>query len=158
MNQSLEATIRNHPFFHGMKAHHIAMLFKGATEARFKAGEVLFIEGSPANRFFLLLQGSVALEAHEPSRAPAVVQCVHEGDVVGWSWLFAPFSWHLSARALEPTRVVVLDGGHLLGMAETHHEFGYELMKRVAQVVIQRFQATHRQRLGLPLEEETVRL
>jgi hypothetical protein len=49
--------------------------------------------------------------------------------------------------------VIVLDGAHLLSMAEAHHDFGYELMKRVAQVVIQRLQSTRRQLLELEVEE-----
>jgi CRP-like cAMP-binding protein len=153
MNESLESIINSHPFFHGMKPQHLAMLHKGAKQARFHPGDTLFKEGEPANRFFLIQQGNIALEAHEPADGTAVVQCVHEGDVIGWSWLFPPFTWHLRARALDPTKVIVLDGAHLLSMAEAHHDFGYELMKRVAQVVIQRLQSTRRQLLELEVEE-----
>lgn len=153
MNPSLEAIIDQHPFFRGMKPHHIAMLHKGASEVRYRSGEVLFNEGQPANRFFLVLDGLVILEAHEPGDGSAVVQMVHGGEVLGWSWLFPPFTWHLRARALENTKVVALDGAHLLGLAEAHHDFGYELMKRVAQIVIQRLQATQRQLLDIQTEQ-----
>jgi CRP-like cAMP-binding protein len=153
MNQSLESKIKAHPFFHGMKPQHLAVLHKGAIEATFRAGETLFNEGEPANRFFLVERGNVALEAHEPADGTAVVQCVHDGDVIGWSWLFPPFTWHLRARALQSTEVIVLDGAHLLSMAEAHHDFGYELMKRVSQVLIQRLQATRRQLLEVEIEE-----
>lgn len=153
MSQSLESIIDRHPFFHGMKPQHLAILHKGAKETRYRAGDTLFNEGEPASRFFLIRQGSVVLEVHEPADGTVVVQTVREGDVVGWSWLFPPFTWHLRARALEPTKVIVLDGAHLLAMAEEHHEFGYELMKRVAQVVIQRLQATRRQLLDMELDE-----
>lgn len=153
MNATLENTIRTHPFFHGMKPHHLAMLSKCATEAKYRPGEPLFNEGEPANRFFLIQQGRVALEAHEPGDGTAVVQLLEPGEVLGWSWLFPPFTWHLRARAVEHTSVVVLDGGHLLGCAENDHEFGYELMKRVAQIVIHRLQATRRQLLQVQVEE-----
>jgi hypothetical protein len=72
--------------------------------------------------------------------------------VLGWSWLFSPFVWHLQGRAIEPTIAVVLDGGHLLVVAERNHEFGYELMKRVSQVVIHRLQAARRQLLSAQVE------
>jgi CRP/FNR family transcriptional regulator, cyclic AMP receptor protein len=153
MSASLENTIRCHPFFHGMKTHHLAVLSEGATEIRYRPGEPLFNEGEPANRFFLLQQGSIVLEAHEPNDGTVVVQLLGPGDVFGWSWLFQPFTWHLRARALEHSTIISLDGGHLLGTAEQDHDFGYELMKRITQVVIQRLQATRRQLFEIQMEE-----
>ena len=153
MSAPVENTIRNHPFFHGMKTHHLAMLSEGATENRYKPGETLFNEGEPANRFFLLQQGNVILEAHEPNDGTAAVQLLGPGDVIGWSWLFPPFTWHLRARALEHSTVIVLDGGRLLGAAEEDHDFGYDLMKRITQVVIQRLQATRRQLFEIQMEQ-----
>jgi hypothetical protein len=41
---------------------------------------------------------------------------------------------------------------HLLVTAERNHDFGYELMKRVAQVVIHRLQATRKTLLAPPVE------
>ena len=153
MNASLESTIRNHPFFHGMKTHHLALLSEGATEVSLRPGETLFNESEPANRFFLLQQGRIALEAHEPNDGTSVVQLIGPGEVLGWSWLFPPFTWHLRARALEHSKAIVLDGGHLLGTAESDHDFGYDLMKRVSQVVIQRLQATRRQLFEIQMEQ-----
>jgi CRP/FNR family transcriptional regulator, cyclic AMP receptor protein len=68
--------------------------------------------------------------------------------MLGWSWLFPPFAWHFRARAREPTNVIVFNGAHLLVAAERNRDFGYELMKRVAQVVIRRLQAARRQLLN----------
>ena len=152
MSASLENTIHSHPFFHGMKTHHLAMLTKGAKEVRYRPGETLFEEGEPANRFFLLQQGSIVLEAHEPNEGTEVVQLLGPGEALGWSWLFPPFTWHLRARALEHSSVIVLDGGHLLGTAESDHDFGYELMKRITQVVIQRLQSARHQLFQIKME------
>lgn len=68
---------------------------------------------------------------------------------MGWSWLFPPFVWHLQARALEPVKTIALSGAHLLTTAEGDREFGYELMKRVAHVVIQRLQVARKQLIEL---------
>jgi CRP/FNR family cyclic AMP-dependent transcriptional regulator len=70
------------------------------------------------------------------------VQILDAGEVLGWSWLFPPFHWHFQARAIEPSRAIFLDGAHLLVACEENREFGYELLKRIAQVVIKRLQAT----------------
>ena len=130
-----------------MKPEHLAVLTECTNEAKFKPGEVLFREGEPANKFYLIRSGKVALEAHEPAGGTSLVQTLDAGEVLGWSWLFPPFVWHFQARAKEPTEALVLSGAHLLNVAERDHEFGYEMMKRMAQVVIHRLQTTRKQLL-----------
>ena len=150
--KSLTETITNHAFFHGMKPEHLAVLTDGAKAVPFKVGDVLFRKGEPANQFYLIESGKIALEAHEPADGTILVQTLGAGDVLGWSWLFPPFSWNFQARAIEPTSAIVLSGAHLLVTAEGNHDFGYELMKRVAQVVIHRLQATRKQLLAIQVE------
>src|SRR5262245_41479187 len=136
----MQDAIISHPFASGFSEQHRRVLTARAREVEFRAGELIFREGEPANRFYLIQEGQVALEATELSQS-VVIQNLHRGDVLGWSWLFAPFTWHFRARAVERTKAISLDGGHLLVTCEENHEFGYQMMKRVAQVVIQRLQA-----------------
>jgi len=148
----LDTSIKNHPFFHGMKPEHLSVLIEGAKAVQFKEGDVLFREGEPANQFYLIERGQIALEAHEPAKPTKLVQTLGAGDVLGWSWLFPPFIWHFQARAVEPTSALLLNGAHLLGSAECDREFGYDLMKRLARVVIHRLQATRKQLLARSTE------
>jgi len=150
--KNLYETILSHGFFRGMKREHLAVLADGASEVKFKAGEVLFREGEPANKFYLIRSGKLIVETRETAKERILVQTLAAGDVLGWSWLFPPFVWHFQARATEPTEAVVLSGAHLLNVAERDHEFGYALMKRVAQVVIHRLQTTRKQLLRQPLQ------
>src|SRR5262245_62639792 len=131
---NLKERITNHPFFRNMKQEHLALLTKHAREMSFKTDDVLFHEGEPANQFYLIESGCVALEAYQLANGTVPIQDLRVGEVLGWSWLFAPFTWHFQARAVEPVNAIVLSGAHLLIAAEEDHEFGYELMKRVAQV------------------------
>ena len=132
--------IGGHPFLKGLSEKHLKIAGEGAEQATFQAGELIFREGQPANRFYLVREGELALEAHAHNRGVRI-QRLGAGDVLGWSWLCPPFTWHLQARALDCTRVTILNGAHLLVCAEANHSFGYELMKRVAGVVIQRLDA-----------------
>ena len=145
---NLHETVFNHPFFHGMKEEHLALLADCASDAKFAPGEFVFHESEPANKFYLIQRGTVALEAHEPRSTTAPVQKLGAGEVLGWSWLFPPFVWHFQARAIEPTEVVAFSGAHLLTLAEQNHDFGYELMKRVTQIVIHRLESTRHQLLA----------
>jgi CRP-like cAMP-binding protein len=143
-NTPMRDTLINHPFAKGLSDQELSVLAAGAKEAEFRPGELIFREGEPANRFYLIKEGQVALEAYEPGQGGVVIQNIHAGGVLGWSWLFAPFTWHFRARALENTKAISLDGGKLLVSCEENHALGYQLMKRVAQVAIERLQATRR--------------
>ena len=156
--KTLIKEIAEQALFRTLGAKHLEVLAEGAKEATLRPGQVLFREGEPANRFYLIQSGRIALEAHEPANATALVQNVGPGDVVGWSWLFPPFVWHFQACALEPTKVILLDGAHLLAAAERDHDFGYELLRRIAQVVIHRLQMTRKRLLAETRGPLTARL
>jgi len=151
--KDLKAIIAAHPFVRSFNPEHREMLIETATEVTFNPEEVIFREGEPANQFYLIRSGRIALETHESADGTALIQYLGAGDVLGWSWLLPPFLWHFRARAVEPSEAIVLNGARVLAAAERNHEFGYELMKRVVQVVIQRLQAARKQLLQQQVEE-----
>lgn len=142
--QGLHALIAKQPFFKGLTHQHLQLLADSALEVRFEAGQTIFQEGSPANRFYLILEGSVVLESERADHSVIHIQTLGAGDDLGWSWLFPPYSLHFSARTQEPTRTIFFFGTRLREQCEGDHEFGYELMKRIAEVATQRLQATQR--------------
>lgn len=135
-------TTCQHPFLREMDARHAQTFLHGAKQEEFQAGEIIFREGEPANCFYLIESGQVALESTSAGCGAVHVETLGPGDVLGWSWLFPPFAWHFQARAIEPTHALRCDGAHLLVRAEEHPAFGYDLMKRVSQIVIHRLQTT----------------
>lgn len=141
------ARLQTHPFLEGLSARHLQTLLASAMPSRFEVGQMIFREGDLANRFYLILQGAVALETFTRARGKLLIQTLGAGEVLGWSWLFAPFKWHFDARAIEPTEAVFFYGTRLREQCEEDHDLGYELIKRAAQVMMQRLQATRRRLL-----------
>jgi hypothetical protein len=74
-----------------------------------------------------------------------VLQTIGANDVLGWSWLFPPYYWHFDARATKPTKAIFFYGTWLRENCERDHDFGYEMMKRMSAIVIQRMQAARKQ-------------
>jgi CRP/FNR family cyclic AMP-dependent transcriptional regulator len=143
--ETLERILAEHPFFKGLEEPYLQLLVGCASNVRFNAGEVVFREGEEANRFYLIRQGKVAVEMFAPSRGPIILQTLGEGEVLGWSWLVAPYRWRFDGRAVELTRAIALDGECLRGKCEEDHNLGYELMKRVSLVMEKLVQATRLQ-------------
>jgi CRP/FNR family transcriptional regulator, cyclic AMP receptor protein len=113
------------------------------------AGKYVFREGEPADHFYLIRQGRVAIEISAPPRKAIIVQTLSAGDVLGWSGLVPPYQWRFHARAVESVRVLALDGKCLRARCEENHDLGYELLKRFAQVMTQRLEATRFQLLDV---------
>jgi len=140
------AEIAAHPFLAGMKRKHLRLIALNAMRISFAVDHQIFREGDLANRFYLVETGRVALEAEAGDTGRALIQTVGLGEVLGWSWLFPPYYWHFSARVLAPTRAIFLYGTRLRNQCEEDHDFGYELIKRMAAVTVRRMQAA-RERL-----------
>ena len=149
MIQTLEGIVSEHPFFTGLEERHIQLIVGCAKNVRFDEGEIVFHEGDPAEQFYFIREGLVAVELMIPQRGFATLQTVSEGEVLGWSWLLAPYRWRFGARTLQPTRALAFDGKCLRGKCEDDHDLGYELLKRFTNVVTERLEATRLQLLDL---------
>jgi CRP/FNR family cyclic AMP-dependent transcriptional regulator len=147
--QTLEDLIAAAPLFDGLSGAQLGLIAGCGANERFAAGAELFREGGRADRFFLIREGSVALELDAPGRGTLVIETLQAGEVVGWSWLFEPYRWQFDARAREPIRAVAFDGACLRGKCEADHELGYQLMRRFAGSITERLQATRLQLLDV---------
>ena len=140
--QAIQDTLDHTQFLKGMKPHHLRILAECSMLTSFTGGEMIFKEGDVANRFYLIREGSVALESRSRDREPIHIQTIGAGDVLGWSWLFSPYLWHFDARAIEPVDVLFIYGSRLREQCEEDHDFGYDLVRRMAEIMMRRLQAT----------------
>ena len=149
MPQTLEPLLRDHKFFAGLDPDYLSLLVGCAANEVFPADAFLFREGEPAQTFYLIREGKVALEIAAPGRGVLVVQTLGEGDVAGFSWLIAPHRWEFDGRAIEPVRAVRMDGMCLRAKFDDDPRLGYELMRRFARLTVNRLQATRLQLLDV---------
>jgi len=142
MVETLAQILGDVPLFAGMPDGAVELLAGCARNVHFDDGSYLFRKGDPADSFYVIRHGTVALEAFEAARGPLLIETVGPGEVVGWSWLFEPYRWHLDARAAGPVRGTSFDGACLRGKCDADPALGYDLMGRFAQVLIERLQWT----------------
>ncbi|HBZ70370.1 MAG TPA: Crp/Fnr family transcriptional regulator [Deltaproteobacteria bacterium] len=147
--EGLEGIIREHPFFAGLDERFIALVSGCAKNVRFEAKQYLIRHDEPANEFYLVRHGRVALEIAAPGHGALTFQTLGAGDIVGVSWLISPYRSQYDAQALELTRAIAIDGGCLRTKCESDHDLGYEMMKRVVAILVQRLHATRLQILDV---------
>src|SRR3954463_9346648 len=132
--ESMATRVALHPFLAGMNRKDLALLTDCAMIVRFGPGQIIFHEGENANRFYLIESGRVALELEGATAGTADIETVHAGELLGWSWMFSPYAWHFTARALESTVAIFFYGTILREYCERNHSLGYELFKRMSAV------------------------
>jgi CRP-like cAMP-binding protein len=148
--------VAEQPFFKGLKEEHLRLLAESAMVTEFKAGEWIFRQGDPANRFYLILKGKVLIESEIQERETIPIRTFGPGDDLAWAWLFPPYYMHFSARAIEPTRAIFFYGTRLREQCEANHDLGYQLMKRIAEIVVQNLNATQKRLLECTCMEKAL--
>lgn len=132
---SLDEYLHGHAFFRGLAHDDLALLAGCASTAHFDAGKLIAREGGPADVFYVIRSGRVALEIHVPGRGPIVVDTVGEDEILGVSWLVPPYRWQFDVRAVDDVRAIALDGACLRGKCDADPRLGYELLKRISGVL-----------------------
>ncbi|MGZ8744786.1 MAG: cyclic nucleotide-binding domain-containing protein [Nocardioides sp.] len=132
--QTIAQYLPEHPFFAGLEPAALELAAGCAVNVHFRPGEFLFHEGESADTFYVLRRGRVSIQMRTPTK-DAVLDTAQDGDVVGWSWMIAPYRWTFDARAVEDTTAIAFDGVCLRGKCEADASLGYALLQRVVQVM-----------------------
>jgi CRP/FNR family cyclic AMP-dependent transcriptional regulator len=148
-NETMTTRVRLHPFLAGLNRTQLTLLADCAISIRCCPGDIILREGDRADRFFLIETGKVVLESGVDDGGIVVVDTIGAGDLLGWSWMFPPYAWQFTARAVASTRAVFFAGPVLREYCELDHSLGYELLKRMTAVMTRRMQNARRKMLGI---------
>ena len=147
-NEAMGTRVALHPFLAGMNRKHVALLTDCAISAHFSKGQVILREEDQASRFYLIESGKVIIESGKVYGQPVIIDTIGAGDLLGWSWMFSPYTWQFTARASKPTTAIFFYGTICGRYRERDHSLGYELLKRMAAVMTRRLQAA-RQKMSI---------
>lgn len=147
--KSIASLLRAHPFFQGLNESDLDFIGGCGENRIYRAGEYLARENEPADHFFVIRKGRVAVETFLPNHGALCLQTLHDGDIFGWSWLFPPYVWTFDAHALDEVHTTRLGGKCLREKCEADPKLGFELMKRFARIATERLQAARIQLLDV---------
>ncbi|MEU6379795.1 Crp/Fnr family transcriptional regulator [Streptomyces sp. NPDC046909] len=132
-----------------LPAEHRERLMGLAREVSFDVGTRLFEEGTRADRFWIVRTGVVALDLHVPGRRSPVIESLGHGELVGWSWHFAPYAWQFGAEVTHPVRAWEFDAAAVREMCAADPEFGRAVAVWVGRVIAHRLHAARIRLLDL---------
>ncbi len=141
--------IKSHPFFAGLHVDAVDALAAMSEIERFPAGTWIAREGHVAEHMFALVRGRAMVEAARPGGRTTVLNTVDAGEVVGWSWLFAPHRWHFDVLAVDEVEALAVRAEDLREMLDREPVVGSLLTRRLAQVMAARLTAARLQLLDV---------
>ena len=147
--RTLEDELAEVPALEALAPEHRAELAGCARNCGFEDDERIMREGEQADTFYVIRHGAVALETVVPQRGPVVLQTLHDGELLGWSWLVPPYRTAFDARSLGTTRAISFDGACLRDKCEADPALGYALLKLLSGVFTERLQDTRLRLLDL---------
>jgi CRP-like cAMP-binding protein len=147
--KTIAELIEEHPFLRGLAPNAIQFIAACAKNVRFDAGHYVFREGEGADWFYLIRDGTVALEMYVPGRGPVSFLTVKAGEILGAAWILPPYRWPYDARAVEVSRATAFDAACLREKCEADHDLGYALMKRFLPPLLERLQTARLQAINV---------
>ncbi len=146
--RTIEQLLPTLPFFAGLDGEHLALLAGCTVNVHRAAGELLFAEGEPAETFYVVRSGRVAIQLRMPT-GEVLLDTVEPGGMVGWSWLVLPYRWTCDARVSADLSALALDGACLRAKCRADPALGYALLQRVVAVMASRLHSARVRLLDL---------
>jgi CRP-like cAMP-binding protein len=127
----------------GLNVKQLQRLSKDFIETSFQAGEVIFSQGEPAQKLYILVEGEVTLgiKAKGEIDITAYSAC-KKGEVFGLPCLTKPYQNSVSATCSKKTKVLCIHGETLRKLMRDDSKLGIEIMGKIAEIYLNRLNST----------------
>jgi CRP-like cAMP-binding protein len=132
--------LRRHIYFSDLSDQGLQKLAAIAEEEFVAAGETVFAEFDPADRFYLIIDGEVNLEYEMGSGEMRVVDTLIDGELLVWSALVEPYRCTATGIAAKDTKLIRFDAAQLRAACEEDRELGFRLLEHIAQLLAGRLE------------------
>jgi CRP-like cAMP-binding protein len=129
-------------FLRRLPASQVERLSRMARHVCIPARTRLFEEGAPAQAFWLIDAGQVAIDTLVPGVGRVIIEKVGRGDVLGLGWLHPPYQYDYGAITTQPMQAFEFDALAVRAACAEDPGFGYALLDRFLAVAAHRLQAT----------------
>jgi CRP-like cAMP-binding protein len=130
-------------FFQGLNGTQRELLSPLLKFCCFDANTVIFRQGDPAEKIYLLTDGLVQI-LFKPEDGPAlIVSRLQPGEVFGWSSALRRVTYTSSAVSIIESKVYSINGLALHKLCEQHPEEGVVILEQLASAIAIRLDAMH---------------
>src|SRR5882757_7188398 len=139
-SQDAVAVLRNTPILQGVSAATLGKIAAIAEPLAVDEGEILYSLGDPARSAYIVISGRLRFTLGGDGRPEASGSIIPPGDILGWAALLVDQPRRIATvMALEPCRLLVIEGRALLQLLEDEPRAGFLVMQRLAKMITQSF-------------------
>lgn len=125
--------IRGLPLFAGLDDAQLARLLVGAIVRRYDRGAVLFLQGEPAERFFVVLEGWVRLFRGMPDGQHSTIAIFGRGDSLAEAAIFDGGDYPVTGSVVVPSRLLVVPARDFIEQLRSNPELALNLLASMSR-------------------------
>jgi len=144
MNENVQF-LKEHPVFQRLSEVYLHQLAEHMEVVSVGPGTVLFEEAAEAKSFYIVMEGTVGLYTHLSDDKDQWIQMIDVGEVIGWSWLVAPYRWAFTAKSRDGCMLMRFDASVIRELCDRDPAFGYGTMKQICALMLGRLHTVRNQ-------------
>ena len=137
------AFLESLPFFQGLQPGDRQRILQRFHVEDHEVEEVIFFQGQPADRLYLLASGQVEIRFKPDDGEALTVSVIEPGGVFGWSAALGRRSYTSGAVCTESGHSLSIRSRDLRRIFEENPATGVILLERLAEVIAMRLTSTH---------------
>lgn len=135
--------VKEADLFRGLNVKQLRQLSKHFVEKSYQPGEVIFSQGEPAQKLYILMEGEVTLGIKAKGQIDITAYSANrKGEVFGLPCLIKPYQNNVSATCNKRTKVLSIQREALRKWMKNNSTMGLEIMDKVAETYLNRLNST----------------
>jgi CRP/FNR family transcriptional regulator len=135
--------VKEADLFKGLNVKKLQQLSKHFVEKSFQSGEVIFSQGEPAQKLYILIEGEIILGIKAKGQIDITAYSADKkGEVFGLPCLIKPYQNNVSATCSKKTKVLCIQSEILRKWMKNNSTVGLEIMDKVAETYLNRLNST----------------
>jgi len=125
--------VRRTPVFAGLSPPALAPLLESALAKAFGRQSVLFLQGEPASRFFVVLDGWVRLYRQTPQGQEVTIAVFGRGDSFAEAVVLQMMPFPVSAQVIADSRLLVIPADSFMRHLQASTDLCFKVMAAMAR-------------------------
>lgn len=125
--------LRRAPLFAAVKDDVLDDLLKEARIGTYPRGQILFLRGDPAERFYLLVDGWVKIFLDTPNGEQTVIEIMRAGETIAEAAIFLGMAYPASAEVADDARLIEIPAGPFMARLREDGELALTMLAALSK-------------------------
>ena len=139
----LEELMKKNLLFQNLESDEVAKVLSLSEKLDYQAGDFIFEQDQEAKKLFVVERGLVGMILQLKPGTERTVATESSGGLFGWAALLPPYRHTTSAKCLEPSQLVTLEGSKVRELCFKEPHLGVKIMEGLARFIANRIYWTN---------------